>query len=280
MINNFSDKVLNNFEGQSCLQKEEIILAKELKWLLETQLPNALDDLKKGLKKCEAIMKSPEHDETSTLAISSTNSDALKGYITLDGSDIIKGELQAKLPNYNRGNLVKLIINSKKPYFIEQLIDAQNYITLALDVLKDSNKVYTKENALELLETVFKYLSTSRSVLNYANQEKLFPYKICDPQMFSSNLPEDLVIQFHVEGSFIVNSIYALQFHKSSHPKHGILGTSKQPPPKVFQYKDKYVCILDEVFVKSLDPKLAEVMECLSRLERDCLSWKGKIELF
>ncbi|CAG8605749.1 10519_t:CDS:2, partial [Diversispora eburnea] len=177
-------------------------------------------------------------------------SDALKGYITLDGSDIIKGELQVKLPNYN-----------------------------PLDILKYSNKVYTKESALELLETVFKYLSSSRSVLNYANQEKLFPYKICDPQMFSSNLPEDLVIQFHVEGSYIVNSIYALQFHKSS-PKNGILGTSKQPPPKVYQYKDKYAYVLDEVFVKSLDPKLAEVMECLNRLERDCLGWKGKIELF
>lgn len=109
------------------------------------------------------------------------------------------------------------------------------------------------------METILKYLSNSKSVLSYANQEKLFPYKICDPQvlfnyqysvylnifqikflftfflkMFSSNLPEDLVIQFHVEGSYIVSSLYALQFHKSlPHTKHGILGASKQPPPKV-----------------------------------------------
>jgi len=37
---------------------------------------------------------------------------------------------------------------------------------------------------------------------------------------------------------------------------------------------------LDEVIVKSHDPKLEEVMESLEKLERECLAWKGKIALF
>ncbi|CAG8481790.1 8246_t:CDS:10 [Acaulospora morrowiae] len=273
-----------NGEKQDMFQKEEDVLARELEWLLVSQLPNAFYDLKKGLKKCETIMKSPEHDDslgTSTLVISSNNSDSLKGYITLDGSDIIKGELQVKFPNYNRGNLIKLTIHSKKPYFIEQLVDAQNYITLALNALECSSQACAKESASELLGNVLEYISHSRSALNYVSQEKLFPYKICDPQMFSSNLPEDLVVQFHVEGSYIVNSVYALQFHSSlpQQKNGGILGTHKQPS-KVCQYKDKYVSILGEVSVKSPDPKLAEVMESLKKLERDCLAWKSKISLF
>ncbi|CAG8579764.1 2111_t:CDS:2, partial [Acaulospora colombiana] len=140
-------------EKHKSFQKEEDAMARELEWLLVSQLPHALYDLKKGLKKCEAIMKSPEHDDslgTNVLIIFELcSNDSLKGYVTLDGSDIIKGELQVKFPNYNRGNLVKLTIHSKNPYFIEQLVDAQNYITLALNALECSSQACTKESASE-----------------------------------------------------------------------------------------------------------------------------------
>ncbi|CAI2164049.1 10831_t:CDS:2, partial [Funneliformis geosporum] len=216
-------------DTRTMFQKEQETLARELDWLLVSQLPTALSEIKKGLKKCEAIMKSPEHDDslgTSTLAISSNNSDSLKGYITLDGSDIIKGELSVKLSNYHRGNLIKLNINSKKPYFIEQLVDAQNYLTLALDSLENTNKDLTKESARELLDSVLIYILSSRSVLVCAHEEKLFPYKICDPQMFGTAIPEELVIQFHVEGSNVISSVYGLQYH-SPKKNGGLLGSAK-----------------------------------------------------
>ncbi|KAF0457791.1 rave complex subunit rav2 [Gigaspora margarita] len=274
----------SNHNEMHAVIREEAVLKKELEWLLDTQLPNALYNIKKILKKCETIMKSPEHDDsfgTSTLAISSNNSDVLKGFVTLDGSDIIKGELQVKFSNYNRGNLLKLTVNPKKPYFLEQLIDAQNHITLALDALECSNNLLTKERSYELLDTVLKNISNARFILTCANEEKLFPYKICDPQMFSSKLPEDLAVQFHIEGSYIVVSVYALQYHSSApQQKHGnILGSSKSPL-KVCQYKDKYVSVLNEIVVKSLDPKLESVMECLKKLESNCSAWKNKIAVF
>ncbi|RGB36640.1 RAVE subunit 2/Rogdi [Rhizophagus diaphanus] len=272
-------------DTQAIFQKEQEILVKELDWLLISQLPNALYEIKKGLKKCETIMKSPEHDDslgTSTLPISSNNNDFLKGFITLDGSDVIKGELSVKLSNYNRGNLIKLTINPKKPYFIEQLVDAQNYLTLALDALERTSKDLTKESARELLDSVLIYIISSRSVLVCAHEEKLFPYKICDPQMFGTVIPEDLIIQFHVEGSNVVCSVYGLQYHSSlpSQKKTGgLLGTAKSSS-NIWKYKDKYASVLDKVIVKSRDPKLEEVMEGLEKLERECLAWKGKIALF
>ncbi|RIB06074.1 hypothetical protein C2G38_542883 [Gigaspora rosea] len=89
--------------------------------------------------------------------------------------------------------------------------------------------------------------------------------------MFSSKLPEDLAVQFHIEGSYIVVSVYALQYHSSPpQQKHGnILGSSKSPL-KVCQYKDKYVSVLNEIVVKSLDPKLESVMECLKKATPQC----------
>ncbi|CAB4423771.1 unnamed protein product [Rhizophagus irregularis] len=244
---------------QTIFQKEQETLAKELDWLLISQLPNALYEIKKGLKKCETIMKSPEHDDslgTSTLPISSNK------IHYLDGSDIIKGELS--------------------PYFIEQLVDAQNYLTLALDALERTSKDLTKESARELLDSVLIYIISSRSVLVCAHEEKLFPYKICDPQMFGTVIPEDLIIQFHVEGSNVVCSVYGLHYHSSlpSQKKNGgLLGTAKSSS-NIWKYKDKYASVLDKVIVKSRDPKLEEVMEGLEKLERECLAWKGKIALF
>ncbi|CAG8690981.1 105_t:CDS:2, partial [Gigaspora rosea] len=137
----------NHNEMHAVIQEEEV-LKKELEWLLDTQLPNAIYNIKKVLK----------------------------------------------------------------------LIDAQNYITLALDALECSNNLLTKERSYEMLDTVLKNISNARFILTCANEEKLFPYKICDPQ-------------FHIEGSYIVVSVYALQYHSSPpQQKHGnILGSSKSP---------------------------------------------------
>ncbi|CAG8570105.1 9906_t:CDS:10 [Paraglomus occultum] len=202
------------------LQREKETLARELQWLLDTELPPVIQDLEKALKKCDSMMKNENEESVrSTLAITSSNSDALKGYIMSSGSNIYKGELQIKLPNYNRGNLVKATINSQKPYFIDQLGDAQNYLILTLDLLESSHVPYTKQSAMELLNDVIKYVSKSRSALTSANEGNLFPYKICESQVFNSALPDDLVIEFHVEGAEIVTSVYALQYHASL-PSH------------------------------------------------------------
>ncbi|CAG8844697.1 18995_t:CDS:1, partial [Racocetra persica] len=45
----------------------------------------------------------------------------------------------------------------------------------------------------------------------------------------------------------------------------------------ISQYKDKYASVLNEIVIKSLDPKLEKVMECLKTLESNCSAWKNKI---
>jgi len=202
----------------------------------------------------------------------------------LNGSDIVKGELQIKLSNYNRGNLIKVTTNAVRPYFVEQLGDALNYITMTLSVLDSTNEPYTKQSATEMLETGLKYITSSRNALTRVHAERIFPYKICDPQMFNSEMPEDLVIEFYVEGPHMVTSIYAIQYHTSATPPKlgqlsGILGSSKQPA-KVCKYKDNYATILDEISVKSLDPRLEEVVEGLRKTESICLGWANKLALF
>ncbi|CAG8587407.1 4802_t:CDS:10 [Paraglomus brasilianum] len=261
------------------LQKEKETSARELQWLLNTELPPVIQDLEKALKKCYSMMKNENEVESvrSTLAITSSNSDALKGYIMSSGSNIYKGELQIKLPNYNRGNMVKATINSEKPYFIDQLGDAQNYLVLTLDLLASSHLPYTKQSAIELLNDVSKYVSKSRSALTNVNEGNLFPYKICESQVFNSALPDDLAVEFHVEGAEIVTSVYVLQYHASlPSNKLNILSAHKNHH-KYHKYKDIYVTIIDEIVVRSLDPSLEEIGAKLKEIEQQCLSWRKKI---
>ncbi|KAG9288929.1 hypothetical protein G9A89_019551 [Geosiphon pyriformis] len=271
---------------QTSLIKELETQERELQWLLNSQLPNAILELKRGLRKCEALINSQEHEfiGTTTLAVSSNNNDTLKGFVTLNRSAILKGELQLKLPNYNRGNLLKVQINALKPYFVEQLVDAQNYFTMALDALDSLNEPYSKQSITEILESALKYITNSRNVLSSANEDRNFPYKICDPQMFNPPLADDFIIEFFVEGAEIVTSVYALQYQIPATPTPklvqlgGIL-SSKQPA-KVCKYKDKQAIILDQISVRSLDPRLEEIVEGLRKTERECLAWRAKLSLF
>ncbi|CAG8635013.1 3789_t:CDS:10, partial [Ambispora leptoticha] len=264
----------------SILQKELDTLTRETEWLLNSQIPNVVLDLKRGLKVNNPDNTNKNLDSefsgNSTLAISSNNNDSLKGYVTLNGSEIIKGELQIKLHNYNRGNLIKFSISPLKPFFVEQIGDAQNYIKVALDTLDSTHEPFTKLSAIEMFETTLKYITNSRNAFININEEKNFPYKTCDAQMFDSSLPEGIAIDFRIEGFEIVTSVYAFQFQAGATTTPtttklvqlgGILGTHKQPH-KLCKYKDKLTTILDEIMVKSLDPRLEE-----NAIERGWYSW-------
>ncbi|CAG8567316.1 12118_t:CDS:10 [Ambispora gerdemannii] len=238
-------------DTHTILQKELDTLTREAEWLLNSQIPNVVLDLKRGLKKCEELLSFQEHGRQ-------------------------KLELQIKLQNYNRGNSLKVSINPLKPFFVEQIGDTQNYIKIALDALDSILEPFTKISAIEMLETALKYITNSRNALIDISEGKNFPYKICDAQMFDSSLPEGIAIDFHVKGSEIVTSVYAFQFQAGATTTPtttklvqlgGILGTHKQPH-KLCKYKDKLTTILDEITVRSLDPRLEEVMESLQKIER------------
>ncbi|CAJ0628581.1 296_t:CDS:2, partial [Entrophospora sp. SA101] len=167
-------------------------------------------------------------------------------------------EDQKKADIYSLGILFWEISSGKIPFenkYIEEpckLCYMIVYENLREEQVKDTPEFYEK-----LYKSCWRFESEERPDIE---------------QRFSD---QDLVVQFHVEGSYIITSVYLLQYHLSlPQQKHGsLLGISKQSP-KVCKYKDKYVSILDEVVVKSLDPKLEELMENIKKLEKECLSWK------
>ncbi|KAG0360208.1 hypothetical protein BGZ54_009657 [Gamsiella multidivaricata] len=98
---------------ESELAEEERALRAEQEWFLTTQVKPSLQTIQKALLSCqEAARLQDDTMGALTLAISSTNNDTLKGFVTLAGSFIVKGELTVKLP---KQPVVKAAIHSYVP---------------------------------------------------------------------------------------------------------------------------------------------------------------------
>ncbi|KAI8597707.1 hypothetical protein EDD21DRAFT_384754 [Dissophora ornata] len=95
------------------LAEEERTLRAEQEWFLTTQVKPNLQAIQKALQACQDAARL--QDDTMgalTLAISSPNNDTLKGFVTLAGSFIVKGDLTIKLPKLP---IVKVAIHSHVP---------------------------------------------------------------------------------------------------------------------------------------------------------------------
>src|SRR5436190_15176029 len=76
--------------------RTDVFQKRELRWLIETVFEQPLASTQDGLTECIALLDPQEGG--STLALSSTRSEALKGFVVRMGERIIKGELLIKLP--------------------------------------------------------------------------------------------------------------------------------------------------------------------------------------
>ncbi|KAF9346548.1 hypothetical protein BGX26_001926 [Mortierella sp. AD094] len=98
---------------QDELAEEGKVLRAEQEWFLTTQVKPGLEAIQKSLLACQdAVRLQDDAKGALTLAISSTNNDTLKGFVTLAGCFIVKGELTVKLPKLP---VVKTAIHSHVP---------------------------------------------------------------------------------------------------------------------------------------------------------------------
>ncbi|KAG0254448.1 hypothetical protein BG011_005773 [Mortierella polycephala] len=325
---------------QEELAEEERVLRAEQEWFVNTQVQPNLEAIQKSLLACQdAARLQDDAKRALTLAISSTNNDTLKGFVTLASSFIVKGELTIKLPKLP---VVKAAIHSHvpssapapasfttassttpttassssssttaessgnqdtevavptggndgskgdsssaeahgssqiqqqdaqiqqppaatssviavlsgvpqpsqvnthqllhsyrppghltQPYFLEQLKDVQNHTDQAIFRLEDywrcindarkpdkttltpAQKIKESTRALKmLLELMQGHLRAGIQAMAQPRKEKLYPFRVCDPKIFSPALSEDFVIEFYIRDSQLVCAAYALQ---------------------------------------------------------------------
>ncbi|KAF9383660.1 hypothetical protein CPB97_006291 [Podila verticillata] len=307
------------------LAEEERVLRAEQEWFLSSQVQPSLEAIQKALIACQDAAKLQDDTKGAlTLAISSTNNDILKGFVTLSSSFIIKGELIVKLPKQpvvkaaihsqapttnivpssltvpsttttagsgsaagssvgssrtstdiaenseeardasqaaqqkDQGSQLQLTLSPNEtstnnsavatvapvgsqvnphqlmhrppghltqPYLLEQLKDVQNHTSQALMRLDDywktgvvgSNQPLPKDikestrPLKTLLELLQRHLRAGIEAMAQPNKENLYPFRVCDPKIFSPALSEDFVIEFYIRDSQLVCAAYALQ---------------------------------------------------------------------
>lgn len=119
-------------------QRAEETRQGELSWLLDA-LQETLSSLKSGLEDCSALLAPRE--QGSTLVVSSHRSEAVKGTITRNGSNITKGDVQlrlASLPPPRGQTSYKLSISaqpSAPALQLKQIAEVRTLINSSLDVV-------------------------------------------------------------------------------------------------------------------------------------------------
>ncbi|KAF9383471.1 hypothetical protein CPC16_008897 [Podila verticillata] len=368
------------------LAEEERVLRAEQEWFLSSQVQPSLEAIQKALIACQDAAKLQDDTKGAlTLAISSTNNDILKGFVTLSSSFIIKGELVVKLP---KQPVVKAAIHSQapttnivpssltvpsttttagsgsaagssvgssrtstdivenseeakdvsqaaqqkdqgsqlqqtlspsetstnnsaaatvapvgsqvnphqlmhrppghltQPYLLEQLKDVQNHTSQALMRLDDywkagvveSNQPLPKDikestrPLKTLLELLQRHLRAGIEAMAQPNKENLYPFRVCDPKIFSPALSEDFVIEFYIRDSQLVCAAYALQLTGGSSSGISVVlpASSKVGQTGKGGIKGKVATTLEDKMIQVQSSKLSEISSKLSAAEGLC----------
>jgi hypothetical protein len=119
-------------------QRAEETRQGELSWLLDA-LQETLSSLKSGLEDCSALLAPRE--QGSTLVVSSHRSEAVKGFITRNGSNITKGDVHLRLASLPppRGQTSHKLSISTQPSApalqLKQIAEVRTLINSSLDVV-------------------------------------------------------------------------------------------------------------------------------------------------
>ncbi|ORX75809.1 hypothetical protein BCR32DRAFT_249250 [Anaeromyces robustus] len=206
---------------EKTLAKEKEVIANEINWYLTTQGPVVVEELITKLKGALTYIHFKNEANVAdslTLAVTSSNCDTLKGFITVNDIYVTKGELSIKFPHYNRGNVVKTTFSPKEPHCLYQLQDVYNHIHKIIEILEHYKlKTYTLEQLNDLIKQTIMFLKKIKFIMSQKEENYVFPYR-CNPKNFTPELPSDFVVEFYINMSNIVVAIFNISSsHSSQH---------------------------------------------------------------
>ncbi|CAM0141397.1 unnamed protein product [Umbelopsis sp. WA50703] len=217
--------------------------------------------LLRGNTRCRRINAIRSHICQYLIIIHSN--ETLKGVISLCGTQIIKGDLQIKLPNYH--SQIKVGISESNPYHLEQAKHCQNYVHLAIDLIERTPTPTSIASVSNHLANILKLVKQAQLAFNVLSEAKSFPYRVCQPRHFSPPLPEDLVVEISIDRIHILCNVFGLELHPI------------QRSDKYLPYKDKYALVLDECRVRTQSPILTDVETSLTKVSDICSEFQLKL---
>ncbi|KAH0607467.1 uncharacterized protein H6S33_002501 [Morchella sextelata] len=278
------------------LQQEGISASNELNWLLTT-LPETLASLRHGLHS-SATLLSPH--TTSTLALTSPRSEALKGFVTRCGPTITKGDITAKLLGLPPKHKLTLCRDLR----LDQLTDVKNHVRECLALLgpEGAEAAWLGQGradaarALEKLRVLRAGIAAARAALKGAGPAAMFPCRAVDPRMFDPPLPPLLAFDLYITEAALTAELRTLEpvsvggdggggggggggavggggfgfgqrFAAAVGLRGGVGAHGEGEGAEVFVYRGASVRVRERVKVESQDPNLMAVWAKLGGVE-------------
>ncbi|KAI9778484.1 MAG: hypothetical protein M1816_004040 [Peltula sp. TS41687] len=287
---------------EQLIREEEASLARELDWLLSS-LQETLCSLREGLRECAALLR--PNEPGSTLVISSPRSDSVKGFVTREGTRIVRGDMHVKMnglqPTKGHSSY-RLILSTTNPnavLVLSQLVDVRNLIDQSLDVVDVStwtgdakNGAFIAGQLRLLLENIHEAREELRGGEEYRRDWVDNPV---DARSFDPALPENLSFHLSISDAALLVELRTLEpasANDSSSLSGGFgfreriavaIGASRRPDhdeaDEVFRYRGQEVRVREKVKMESQDPSLMAVMAKLTALEHNVAAAKKSLDI-
>ncbi|THY32013.1 hypothetical protein D6C99_10448 [Aureobasidium pullulans] len=273
---------------------------RELSWLLSA-LQETLSSLKSGLEDCSSLLAPRE--QGSTLVVSSHRSEALKGFVTRNGSNITKGDIQlrlASLPPPRGQTSYKLSIStspSAPALQVKQIAEVRTLINSSLDVVDATAWTGDKGDANFIsgqLTLLHENIRDAKAVLKGSSagseSDKSWASDPLDEKIFDPPPPPNLSFHLSIADAALILHIRTLEpasgtgsstplagapsftgFGLRDRLAHALGGGPRVPAhdeaEDIFSYRGAEVRVKEKVRVESADPSLISAMAKLAALE-------------
>eukprot|EP00128_Syssomonas_multiformis_P003036 Colp12_sorted_trinity150504_noHs@20126 len=282
-------------------------LKMELDWLLSCEVPRVFMQLGKIIKDCWNKLSvahsytyprtptkgsklpptptSQKPPSVHTLPLTTAN-DALKGFTVINGYKIVRADLQFKLAKYNKGQPVKTTI-SDYPLVLPQIQNAANYLQLALTELDNT---CLQNGLFHTREQVYMVVQYVEGCLKKAKDHLLLPDDIALSDLADLSmilypaLPQDLVIDFHVDHASFVTSIHYVSTN-TVHPDSskvvvkapGCTSLRGVQVGQFFKRSGQWLEVLDCLEMEYAFPSLSNTLDSITAAHELCQSLAKKM---
>jgi len=199
-------------------QAELASLQREFDWLLDTEVPSVLAQLRAAVREAAAKFPVPvgEHNaERPDLAdkFVLTNTDQLKVVVTLTGDSISAADINLKLPRpHGKDAYHNTGVREDLPWKLQQVQDAANHLHLASDTLAHQGDDYPFASAAE----VTAFLTTTMNALLRARTALVVPKKRSLEELVTSKnvaalvppLPREVAVSFYLQSWRLIFAVY------------------------------------------------------------------------
>lgn len=253
-------------EDEALLRSEVQTISAERAWLFKCILPRVVESIREGLKECSNLLKTA----SITLPISSRETECLKGIMTRQGAQLIKGDLMIRMNKFH----VRLSIPSGKHIHLQQIEDVSSLVHYSLESLE--HDLYA-DTARRIVSDVLQNIQQGLQALSRYPINNAFPLASLDLDALRPDLPANVALDIYIQEASLVSEIRTLQPRGSDKFFANLMKNNSAETGGFVRYKGEDVRVLEHVRVESQDPALIAISAKLTALKHTVEELQKKV---